>query len=137
MFRSPLQPMWDLTIYLPWGPTSSLVHYSIPGSDTICNNSSPQLVNIVRFGPLRNAVSFTVLKRPLLGRGFHTLLRNISFSFPTNVRSHNLIPLGDPTSSLSHYSVSSSNTICNNPSPPLTYIVRFSPLRIVINLTVL
>ena len=38
-------------------------------------------------------------------------------------------------SSLAHQSVSGSDTICNSPNPPLVNIVRFCPLRIVINLT--
>ena len=47
-------------------------------SNTICNNSSPLVTDIIRFGPLR-----------MLGRGLHTLIRNVSFSSPTVVRSHN------------------------------------------------
>ena len=50
MFRSPLQPMWDLTIHPSWGPTSSLAHRPISGSDTICNRQIPPLAYIVLFG---------------------------------------------------------------------------------------
>ena len=37
--------------------------------DTICNNSSPPLADIVRFGSLRIVVSLTVLKRVYYGEG--------------------------------------------------------------------
>ena len=45
-----------------------------------CNRLSPPLTNIVCFGPLRIANSLTVSKTRLLGRDFHTLIRNVSFS---------------------------------------------------------
>ena len=38
---------------------------------------------------------------------------------------------------LAHHLVFGSDTICSNPSPRLADIVRFGPLRIVVNLTVL
>ena len=47
--------MLDLTIHPLGGPVS--------GTDTICNNPSPPLADIVRFDPLRIAISLTVLKR--------------------------------------------------------------------------
>ena len=47
------------------------------------------------------------------------------------------IPFGDPTSSLTHRSVSGFHTICNNSSSPLAGIVRISPLHIVVILMVL
>ena len=92
--------MWDLTIHPIWGPASSLAlipfsnrcgtstkstplrasvslltHRSVSGSDTICNNSSPPLADIVLFGlPLK------VFKTCQFGRGFHTLINDVSFS---------------------------------------------------------
>ena len=77
MFRSPPQPMWDLTIHPKVGPNtlagipprvhplqnlasllvhcfvstplqgsvSSLAHHSMSGSNTICNNTNPHLVD--------------------------------------------------------------------------------------------
>ena len=39
---------------------SSPAHALVFDSDTICNNSSLPLVVIVRFGPLRIAVSLTI-----------------------------------------------------------------------------
>ena len=45
------------------GPTSSLTHRPMSGSDIIYNNPSPPLVVIVLFGPLCIAISLTVLKR--------------------------------------------------------------------------
>ena len=73
MLRSPLQPTWDLTIHLPWRSS---------GSDIIYNDPSPPLADIVLFGlPLK------VFKTRLLGRGFYTFRRNVSFPSPTNVGS--------------------------------------------------
>ena len=48
------------------GPASSLAHRLVSGSNIICNSPSPLLV-----------------------RGFHTLIKNISFSSPTDMGSHN------------------------------------------------
>ena len=118
MFRSSPQPMWDLTIHPPFRPSvlagtsmwdsppihppsgpsvlvgtpphvhppqgsaSSLTHRSVSSSVTICNSSSP---TASRYCPLWTFP----LKLPV--RGFHTLIKNVSFSSPTDVRSH--IPL--------------------------------------------
>ena len=147
MFRSPPQPMWDLTIYpssgpsVLSGPTSLMTRRPVSGSDTICNGPSPPLADIVLFGLFLSSLR-------LLWRGFHTLIKNASFSSPTDVGSHNL-PLFDaqrprwhsfpspinvgppihalsnPASLMAHRSVSGSDTICNNPSPPLGDIVLF------------
>ena len=68
-------------------------------------------------------------KARMLGRGFHTLIRNVSFPSPTDVESHNPLPWR-PVSSLGF------DTICNHSSSPLD-IVRFSPLHIIVNLTIL
>ena len=57
------------------------------GSDTICNSLSSPLADIVLFG-----VSLKVFKPHRLGRGFHTLIKNISFSSPTDVGFHNPPP---------------------------------------------
>ena len=48
-----------------------------------CNSPSPPLADIVLFGR-----SFKVFKTRLLERGFHTLIKNVSFSSPTDVGSH-------------------------------------------------
>ena len=104
--RSFLQSMWDPHQIHPlrgptsllahhlvstplWGTASSLTHHPVSGSDTNCNDSGPQLADIVLFGlPLK------VFKTCLLGRGFHTLKRvfrsPLSFSSPTNVGSYTL-----------------------------------------------
>ena len=66
-------------------------------------------------------------KTRLLGRNFHTLIRNVSFHPP---------PWG-LVSSLAYHSVSDFDTICNRPSSLLADIVRFGPVRIVVSLTVL
>ena len=41
----------------PWGPASTLAHRLLSDSDIICNGQSSPLVDIVRFGPLRFAVT--------------------------------------------------------------------------------
>ena len=71
----------------PWGPASLLAHRSVSGSDAICNSLSSPLAGIIYFGPLRIAVSLTVLKS-VCERCFHITLRNVSFSFSTDMRSH-------------------------------------------------
>ena len=136
MFRSLRQPMWDLTIHPLPGPAFSLRHRLVSGSDTICNHPSPSLADIVRFDSLRIAISLTIFKTRMLGRGFHILIRNVSFPSPIDVGSHNPPPWG-PMSLLRHRSVTGSDTIGYSPDPPLVDIVRFAPLRITINLTVL
>jgi len=107
MFRSPLQPIWDLTIYPLGGPASSLAHCPVSGSDTICNSSSPLLTDIVRFGSLRIAISLTVLRRPV------TYYR----------QSH----------SLKHVYYKEGLALLR----PVSRTVRFDPLRIVVSLMVL
>ena len=68
----------------PWEAASSLTHLPVSNSDT-------------RYCPLWLV---TYRRRPhdfktcLLGRSFHTLIRNVLFSSPTDVRSHNPLPLG-------------------------------------------
>ena len=86
--------------------------------------------------PLCIVVSFMIFKTRLLGRGFHTLMGMLLFSLQSmwNLTIH---PLGVPTYSLVHRSVSISYTICNSLSPPLIDIVCFGSLRVVISLTVL
>ena len=59
----------------------------------------------------------------LLERGFHILIKNVSFSSPTDVGSHNLPPSGP--SILAGIPVSGSNTVCNSPSSPFADIVLF------------
>ena len=75
-------------------------------------------------------------KTCLLRRGFHTLIRNVSFPSPTYVRSNNS-PLGSLASSLTQRPLFGSDTICNSPSPPLIDMVSFDLLCIVVSLTVL
>ena len=53
--------MWDLTIYLIGN--LALAHCLVFGSDTICNNPSSPLADIVYFDLLRIAVNLTILKR--------------------------------------------------------------------------
>ena len=116
--------MWDLTIHPSWGPASLLAHYPVSASDTICNSPSPLLSNIIRFGPYH--FQSHGFKMRLLGRGFHTLIKNVSFpSQPMwDLTIH---PSWGPASLLAHYPVFASDTICNSPSPLLSNIVRFGP----------
>ena len=82
--------MWDLTIHPLGDPTSSLAHRPVSGSDIICNIPNPPLADIVPF-----ELSLNVFKMHLLGRGFHTLMRNVSFPSPTDV-SHTTPPPRSP-----------------------------------------
>ena len=116
-----------------------------------CNNPNPPLTDIVCFG-----VSLMILKciyleefstsykecfvvffnNVSIRERFPYLIRNVSFSLPTDVRSHNPSPCG-LASSLTHNSISGSYIICNSSNPLLTDIVCFGPLRIAVSLTIL
>ena len=82
MFRSPPQPMWDLTIHSP--RCLALISF--------CNISSPPLANIVLFGLSPFELHLKVVKMCMLGRGFHTFIKNVSFSSPADVGSDNPPP---------------------------------------------
>ena len=110
MFHSPLQPMWDLTIH----PLGASVLDGIPSgvySDTICNSSSPLLVDIVRFGPL-HIVSASQFLNFLIGRTFPLIADvrphhydNTQFIFPYFFNKQSIMNIdGLPTTmgSLSH-----------------------------------
>ena len=90
MFRSPPQPMWDLTIHPLWGPASSLA-----------------LI------PFSNQRGTPTKSTPLQG--------------PVSLLAYRLVPtpFQGLASSLAHRPVSSSDTICNGPSPPLSDIIFF------------
>ena len=49
-------------VHLLQSSAFSLAHRPVSSFDTICNNPSSPLANIVRFGPLRTAISLVVLK---------------------------------------------------------------------------
>ena len=74
----------------------------------IGNRSNLLLADIVRFGSLCSQPHD--FKTRLLGRGFHTLIRNVPFPSPTDVGFHNPPPW-EPASSLAHCSVSGFDTI--------------------------
>ena len=122
--RSSLQPMWDHTIHLSWGPISSLTHRSVSRSDTICNNQSSLLTNIVHFDPLRILVSLTILKCVC---SIFTQLQRVLLSLLQLIQN-----LTDKLSCQPCYYF-----ICNSQSSLLTNIVRFGPSRIVVNITIL
>ena len=75
------------------GPTSLLAHHLVSGSDIICNRLSPLLADIVWFGPLRITVRLTIFKTCLVERDFYTLIRNVSLSSLTDVKSHKWLDL--------------------------------------------
>ena len=127
LFRSPPQPMWDITIHLHsrpnvlagthsffrlmWnphqihllrGPASLLAHRLMftpfkenpPRwhivrclADTICNGPGPPLAILFSLSFLFRAFPQN-FKTRVLGKGFHTLIKGVSFSFPTKVRYH-------------------------------------------------
>ena len=66
------------------GPTSSLVHRPVSGSDTICNSPNPPLEDICPLCPVTYHRQPHGFKTHLLGRCFHTLIKNVSFN-PTPV----------------------------------------------------
>ena len=70
---------------LPQGPTSSLAHRPVSCSDTICNDPFPPLTNIVCFSPIMYRRPLHGFETCLLGRNFHTHIRNVSFSSSTEV----------------------------------------------------
>ena len=100
--HSLFQSTWEPPIHLPSGTSvlfgtpprvhplpglvSSLAHRPVSGSDTISNNLSPPQTTIVLFGTFLSG-SLKIFKTRLLRRGFHTLLKNVLFSSPTDVRS--------------------------------------------------
>ena len=102
--RSLLQSMSDPPFHLLQGPVSLLAHplMSTPlrglvsllahrpvfGSDTICHSQSPPLADIFLFWLSLSNFPSRFFKTCLLGRSFHTLIKNVSFSSPTEVRSH-------------------------------------------------
>ena len=109
MIRSPFQLTWDLTIHSHVRPcviadtpsgvqplqdlASSLVHYPVSGSDTICNRSSPPLAVIVLFRLFfLSFPSKFCFKTRLLRRSLHTLIKNVLFPYPIDVGSHNPPP---------------------------------------------
>ena len=85
-----LSPTYVRSQSIPRGPASLLAHCSM-ASDIICNSSSPPLVDIIHFGMLRIIVNLMVLKR-LLGRGFHTFIKNVLLYSPIiDVGSHIIV----------------------------------------------
>ena len=75
---SPIHPLLGPSVLVDT-PSHVYPLQGLSGFDTICNRSSPPLVDIVLFG-----VSFKIFKTHLLGKGFHTLIRNVLFSSLTS-----------------------------------------------------
>ena len=81
------------------GSASSLAHHPMSSSDTICNKLNPTTSRYCppcafpsRLPKNKFALSLPDFqKTSLLGRSFHTLIKNVSFSFPTDLRSHKTI----------------------------------------------
>ena len=74
------------------GLASILSHCPVLGSDTICNSPSPALADIVLIGLSLSGFPLKIFKTRLLRRDFHTLIKNVSFSSPTDVGSHKFSP---------------------------------------------
>ena len=72
---------------------SSLKYFSKEIPEEMCNGPSPPLADIVlsRFFLSGFPSRF---KMRILGRDFYTLIKNASFSAPTDVGSHNPPPFG-------------------------------------------
>jgi len=84
-----LQSMWDSPIH----PHSRL-HCLMFDFDTLCNNPSPPLTNIVLFELSLPSFFPQGFRMYLLGRDFYTLKRNASFPSSIDVRSHISLPYG-------------------------------------------
>ena len=117
--------MWDLTIHFPGGPTSLLAHCLVCGSDTIYNSSSLPLADIILFGFSISSFPSRFLKCVCYGE-VSTPLYKECFVPLSNWRgiSQSTSPEG-PASLLAHRPVSGSDTISNDLSPPLAYIILF------------
>ena len=132
MFRSPTQPMWDLTIHHSSGPTSSLAlvpisnRYGTPQSTPLQGTASllthpsvqpPSRLSLLAGTPL--------VSTPLQGSA--SLLAHSSCLPPSGLSLLTSTPLMSTLlwSSLAHRPMSGSDTICNNSSPPLADIVLF------------
>ena len=59
------------------------------GSNTICNSSKATTSLYCSFWTFSSVLPLKIFKTHLLGRGFHTLIKNDSFSSVTDVGSHN------------------------------------------------
>jgi len=68
------------------GSASSLAHHLVSSSYTICNGTASRYCPPWVF-PIE--LPLKVFKTRLLERGFHSLIKNNSFSSPTDVGSHN------------------------------------------------
>ena len=78
---------------------SHRLDYCLFPKESSCNSLSPPPVDIVFFKLFLLGFHSRFLKH-LLGRGFHTIMKNASFSSSTDVGSYNPLPSG-PTSFLS------------------------------------
>ena len=94
---------------------------------------------------LSNWCGLSFLQTRLLGRGLHILIKNVSFTSPIDVGSHNPPPLRGTTSllthcpvstplqgsvsSLAHYPMSGSDTICNSPLQSMWDLTIHPPLE--------
>ena len=121
----------------------------------MCKNPTPPLC----FDPLRIVVSLVVLNVSIRERFLHSYKECfVHLSNRCAISQSTSLPLLGPTFSLAHRRmsdsltirlhwgqasllahrlVSSSDIICNGSSPPLTNIVCFGPLRIVVSLMIL
>ena len=120
MFCFPLQLIWDLTIHPLRGSASLLAHHLVFGSNT----HHLVLANITHAFPFE--LPFNVFKIRMLGRGFHTLVKNVLFPSPTNVGSHNPSPFGiqPPCWHISPTDVGSHNSSPFGVQPPCWHITR-------------
>ena len=84
----------------PWEPTFSSAYHLVSDFDTIC-----PLWHVTYRHQSHNC------KTHLVGRGFHSLIRNVLFLSSTDVGFHNS-PSSEPAFSPAYHSVSDSDTIC-------------------------
>ena len=120
-----------------WGLTYSLAHCLVIWSNTICNNPNPPLTNIVRFGLLYIAANRHGFKNAFTRKRCSHPYKECFVPLSNRCGISQFTFFGGLAFSLAHRSISGFDTICNSPNPPLVDIVRFSPLRIAVSLTVL
>ena len=76
-----------MSTYPIWETASSLAHCPVSDSYIICKSPSSPLANIVLFSLFPFGLPLKDFKTHLLRKGFHTLIKGVSFSSPTDVGS--------------------------------------------------
>ena len=135
---SPLQPMWDITIHPPSGPSGLFSSSTNVGHRNPPSFGAQPSVLLTLFpfsidvGPPPNPPPFGASPAFLLAlfpssNQCGTAPKSTPIWGPASLLAHCLVPtpLRGTARRLAHHPVSSSDTICNVPDPPLADIVLF------------